>query len=387
MLQRVIVLAMVGGSALLQAQVSIDQLAKPPGGAQTFSIVSTAGTHGKAAIWVESDGRRMSRESLLLRGQVWESDESVKLGDDGMPSKLDIRGFSPQGDAAERFAIADGTAGWKSPLDSGSHAYSTAFYVAQGGPTSIGAQLLIETLLKSPDKSLSLLPPGRAHAERLTELTVGSGATSKTVTDWAVTGLSPSPSPIWTTADGKFFAVVNGALSWLPTGYEGDLKKLYQAQNEARAARSPALMKALLKTPAGPVAFTHVRAFLDGNHFAEDQTIVVDKGVIATVGPAGSVSVPKDAQLGRVCNPQGSDPRGLSKKLCQVVGSGHADAQERYPDRCRHRWLGIGTSPRTRALCRCWFHTRRSACYRDDRSCASGGRRQDDRVDRRWQDG
>jgi hypothetical protein len=56
-------------------------------------------------------------------------------------------------------------------------------------------------------------------------------------------------------------------------------------------------MKALLKTPAGPVAFTHVRAFLDGNHFAEDQTIVVDKGVIAMVGPAGSVSVPKDAQL------------------------------------------------------------------------------------------
>jgi imidazolonepropionase-like amidohydrolase len=297
MLQRFLVLAMVLGSASLQAQVSIDQLAKPPAGAQTFSIVSTAGLHGKAALWVESDGRRMSRESLLLRGQVWESDESVKLGDDGMPAKLEIRGFSPQGDAAERFAIADGTASWKSPLDSGSHAYHTAFYVAQGGPTSIGAQLLIETLLKSPDKSLSLLPGGRAHAERLTELTVGSGATSKTVTDWAVTGLSPSPSPIWTTADGKFFGVVNGALSWLPTGYEGDLKKLYQAQDEALAARSPALMKALLKTPAGPVAFTHVRAFLDGNHFAEDQTIVVDKGVIAMVGPAGSVSVPKDAQL------------------------------------------------------------------------------------------
>jgi imidazolonepropionase-like amidohydrolase len=297
MLQRVIVLAAVLGGVSLQAQVSIDQLAKPPAGAQTFTILSTAGTHGKAAIWVESDGRRMSRESLLLRGQVWESDESVKLGDDGMPAKLEIRGVSPQGDAAENLAIADGTASWKSPLDSGSHAYHTAFYVTQGGPASMGAQLLIEALLKSPDKSLSLLPGGRAHAERLTELTVGSGATSKTVTDWAVTGLSPSPSPIWTTADGKFFGVVNGALSWLPTGYEGDLKKLYEAQDEALAARSPALVKALLKTPAGPVAFTHVRAFLDGNHFAEDQTIVVDKGVIATVGPAGSVSVPKDAQL------------------------------------------------------------------------------------------
>ena len=297
MLQGIVVLAMVLGSASIQAQIPVDQLAKPPAGAQTFSIVSTAGTHGKAAIWVESDGRRMSRESLLLRGQVWESDESVKLGDDGMPATLEIRGSSPQGDVAETFAIADGTATWKSPVDSGSHPYHAAFYVAQGGPLSTGTQLLIETLLKSPDKSMPLLPGGRARAERLTESVVGSGSSSQTVTDWAVTGLSPSPSPVWTTADGKFFGFVSGGLSLLPTGYEGDLKNLNKAQDDALAARSPALLKALLKTPTGPVAFTHVRAFVEGSRFVEDQTIVVDKGVIKLVGPAASVSVPKDAQV------------------------------------------------------------------------------------------
>jgi len=297
MLQGIVVLAMVLGSASIQAQIPVDQLAKPPAGAQTFSIVSTAGTHGKAAIWVESDGRRMSRESLLLRGQVWESDESVKLGDDGMPATLEIRGSSPQGDVAETFAIADGTATWKSPVDSGSHPYHAAFYVAQGGPLSTGTQLLIETLLKSPDKSMPLLPGGRARAERLTEFVVGSGSSSQTVTDWAVTGLSPSPSPVWTTADGKFFGFVSGGLSLLPTGYEGDLKNLNKAQDDALAARSPALLKALLKTPTGPVAFTHVRAFVEGSRFVEDQTIVVDKGVIKLVGPAASVSVPKDAQV------------------------------------------------------------------------------------------
>jgi imidazolonepropionase-like amidohydrolase len=297
MLQGIVVLAMVLGSASIQAQIPVDQLAKPPAGAQTFSIVSTAGTHGKAAIWVESDGRRMSRESLLLRGQVWESDESVKLGDDGMPATLEIRGSSPQGDVAETFAIADGTATWKSPVDSGSHPYHAAFYVAQGGPLSTGTQLLIETLLKSPDKSMPLLPGGRARAERLTEFVVGSGSSSQTVTDWAVTGLSPSPSPVWTTADGKFFGFVSGGLSLLPTGYEGDLKNLNKAQDDALAARSPALLKALLKTPTAPVAFTHVRAFVEGSRFVEDQTIVVDKGVIKLVGPAASVSVPKDAQV------------------------------------------------------------------------------------------
>jgi imidazolonepropionase-like amidohydrolase len=214
-----------------------------------------------------------------------------------MPATLDVRGFSPQGDAAENFSIANGTAAWKSPVDSGSHAYHTAFYVAQGAPLSTGAQLLIETLLKSPDKSMPLLPGGRAHAEWLTEFVVGSGSSSKKITDWAVTGLSPAPSPVWTTADGKFFGFVSDGLSLLPTGYEGDLKNLNKAQDEALAARSPALLKTLLKTPTGPVAFTHVRAFVDGSHFVEDQTIVVDKAVITLVSPAGSVSVPKDAQV------------------------------------------------------------------------------------------
>ena len=294
---RVIVTALLLIPASIHAQVPTDQLEKPPANAQTFTILSTAGTHGKSAVWVASDGRYMARESLLLRGQVWESDENVKLGSDGMPAAITIRGVSPQGDAAETFTIADGQASWKSPVDAGSHAYQTAFYVAQGGPLSAGSLLLIEALLKSPDKSLALLPGGRAHAERLTEMKVGSGPTSKTVTDWAVTGLSPSPSPIWTTADGKFFGLVSGSISVLAAGYEGDLQALNKTQDEALAARSPAVLKSLLKTPTNAVAFTHVRAFLDGSRFAEDQTIVVEKGTITQVGSAASVSLPKGAQI------------------------------------------------------------------------------------------
>lgn len=296
MIRRIILVALVFGGTTIRAQVPVDQLAKPPADAQIFSIVSTAGTHGKAAIWTAPDGRSMSRESILLRGQVWETDQSVRLGSDGMPSALIIRGVTPQCDAAETFTVAGGIATWKSPVDAGSHPYQAAFYVSQGGPISGGSQLLIEAFLKSPDKSLPLLPGGRAHAERLTDLLVGSGPTAKTVTAWAVTGLSPSPLPVWVTAEGRSFGAV-GFLSVLPVGYEGELENLDKARDEALAARSPRLLKALLKTPTGPVAFSHVHAFLDGTHFADDQTIVVDKGLITQVGPAGSVSVPKDAQV------------------------------------------------------------------------------------------
>ena len=79
---------LLAGSAILRAQVPVEELSKPPADAQVWSILSTAGTHGKASIWVAPDGTRMCRESLLLRGQVWELDQSVKLGADGQRRRI-----------------------------------------------------------------------------------------------------------------------------------------------------------------------------------------------------------------------------------------------------------------------------------------------------------
>jgi imidazolonepropionase-like amidohydrolase len=289
--------ALLIGPTGLQAQVPVDQLAKPPADAQTFTVLSTSGTNGKSFLWTAADGSQISRESILLRGQVWEVDQRVQVGSDGMPSMLVVRGVTPEGDAAESFWVAGGNATWKSPVDAGESQYvAPAFYVAQGGTTSGSLQLLIEALLASPKKSLPLLPGGRARAERLTELVVGQRAANrKEVTAWAIMGLSPSPLPVWTTADGRFFGFVSG-LAILPAGYEDELKALNKAQDEALATRSPVLVKTLLKNPDGPVAFVHVRAFLDGTHFADDQTVVVDKGLIVAAGPSGSTPAPKNAQ-------------------------------------------------------------------------------------------
>jgi len=147
------------------AQVPTEQLAKPPATAQTFSIVSSAGKHGSASIWTAPDGANWSRESLLLRGQVWELDQSVKLGADGMPRALVARGRTPNGDAGETFAITRGDAAWKSQVDAGHAAYKApAFYVPLIGTNSGGTKLLIEALLKAPDHTLTLLPGGKAHA-------------------------------------------------------------------------------------------------------------------------------------------------------------------------------------------------------------------------------
>jgi imidazolonepropionase-like amidohydrolase len=284
------------GSAAWADPVPKDQLAKPPPGAERFIILSTSGTNGQALIWTAPDGTEMSRESILLRGQVWEVDQAVKPGADGMPASFVVRGVTPSGDAGETFAVSGGQASWKSQIDAGAAPYAKAFYVPAGGTFAAANKLLIEALLAQPDHSMALLPGGAAHAEKLTTLSVGEGAAKKTVVAWAITGISNAPIVVWTTEDNRFFAAVGG-LGVLPAGYEASLTALQGTQDEALGARSPALARALLKTPSGPVAFTHVRAFVDGARFANDQTVVVDKGIIVAVGPSATTAAPAGAQV------------------------------------------------------------------------------------------
>src|SRR5262245_5933144 len=69
-------------SSLAFAQTPTADLAKPPADARHYIIQSTAGKHGDSWAWSTADGTRMARESLNLRGQVFEQDSSAKVGAD-----------------------------------------------------------------------------------------------------------------------------------------------------------------------------------------------------------------------------------------------------------------------------------------------------------------
>ena len=289
-------LTAAAGSAAL-AQTPVSELAKPPANARHFVIQSTGGKHGDSWSWIGPGGARMGRESMNLRGQVFELDSEGKAGADGMPLTVAIRGVTPSGDAAETFNISAGSARWKSPIDAGSASYSgPAFYSPQGGPIDLTAWFL-DALLARPDKTLNLLPGGKAHAEKLTDLVVGAGATRRTIALWSVTGVSTSPVPLWADANNKFFGLATG-IAWLPEAYGGEQSKMEEAQANAMAAQAPGLFKKLVTVPGGPVAFTDVRIFdADAARFPADQTVVVDHGVIVAAGASKSVAVPARAQV------------------------------------------------------------------------------------------
>jgi imidazolonepropionase-like amidohydrolase len=278
------------------AQTPVSDLAKPPADARHFIIESPGGKHGDSWSWVAADGTRMARESMNLRGQVWEMDYRGAPDAKGMPQNIVIRGATPQGDAAEDFMTADGKARWKSPVDAGEAAAGAGFYATYGGPMDTSAWF-VDQLLAQPDKTLALLPGGKAKATQLTTAEVGSAATRQTITLWSITGVGTSPWPVWSDAKGKFFGSTNG-IAWLPEAYAGERVHLETVQGKAMATLAPALVRTLLKAPAGPVAFTNVRLFdADGLRFLEGQTVVVSKGLITAIGPASRVQPPKGAIL------------------------------------------------------------------------------------------
>jgi imidazolonepropionase-like amidohydrolase len=280
------------------AQVPIGELANPPATARHFIIESPEAKHGESWSWVTADGTRMGRESMNLRGQISELDYSGRAGADGMPASMTIRGFNPQGDAAETYTIAAGTASWHSPVDAGSAPYSNhPFYLPLGGPIDTTAWFL-EQLLASPDKSLDLLPGGKARAVKLAHLDVGKDAERQTINLWAVTGINNSPEPMWADSHDQFFALTYGGFGWLPEAYALEQRRMELTQTAALAAQTAALAKSLVKVPDRPVAFVSVRMYdADGVRFLADQTVVVDKGIITAVGPAAAVKVPARAQI------------------------------------------------------------------------------------------
>jgi hypothetical protein len=300
MKHRILAAALAGASAIVAlpalAQVPKEQLLAPPADAQKFVIVSAAGQHGTAFRWTK-DKTEYYREGILLRGMVWEQDQAIHIAANGQPDRIEVRGSTPQGDGGETFAVTGGKAVWKSQIDSGSVAYDGKSQYSTAGGAWTSNATFAETLFKAPGKRMSLLPGGEARFTKLVDIPVGSGATAKTVTAWAIEGVGLEPFPVLMNADGSFFGVVF-VMAILPEAYTGDFLKLQKAQNDALAARGPAVYQRFGKVSPVPVAFTQVKLFdAEGGRFLDDQTVVADKGRIVAVGPAASITVPANARV------------------------------------------------------------------------------------------
>jgi imidazolonepropionase-like amidohydrolase len=270
-----------------------EDLLVPPADAARYVVVSDSAQHGQQWRWTLPDGRIAYRHSQSLRGWITETDATVQLGADGLPSEIHIRGVSPSGDAAESFTLdPDGTARWTSLSDSGSAPAQGAAYVTAGGPSLLEAHL-VNRLVVAGDDGIALLPSGRARLQRDIVATVEGPDGPKPVQLAFLRGLTTSPLPVWLDEQGKWFATV-GWISLMPAGYEGNARALRAIQDKATAESVKAVAARFLTPDAkAPVLFDHVRITSpDGSGFLEDQAVLTRDGKIVEIGAAGSLTVP-----------------------------------------------------------------------------------------------
>jgi imidazolonepropionase-like amidohydrolase len=282
--------------AAASTPVPKEDLLKPPADAVRYLVVSEAGQHGTQWQWQLPDGRTAYRWSQELRGWITEMDQVTTFAADGTIAATTVRGVTMSGDAAEDYRVAGGRATWKTATDAG-EAAAGGWYIPAGG-VGIANAPLINALAAAGDKGLDFLPSGKGRMSFGPTQVIQGPNGPKTVQLAFISGILPSPYPVWLDEQKRYFADVS-FLSVMPAGYEGALRQLRDAQDAATAATVAAIAKRF-QSPAAraPVLFDNVRLFdADKGTFLTDRAVLAQDGKIAAIGAAGSLKAPAGAQV------------------------------------------------------------------------------------------
>ena len=264
-------------------------------------------TMGKESGYSEStysdDGTVRNHYEYNDRGRGPKLDSVYKVGADGIPTSVEIRGNDyMKGKVDETYTRSGDEVQWKNSAENEKRSVSGASFYLGLDAAPEEYVLLMRALLKAPNQTLKLLPDGEARIEKLATVKVkGKGkAGAKNVSLYAVHGVSLTPAYTWLDDEQRFFADAGSWFATVREGYEEALPTLSKRQEAEEQRLAQTRAKALTTLLTRPLAITNARVFdpivasvVDG------ATVVVDKGRIVAVGkdaavPAGAETL--DAQ-------------------------------------------------------------------------------------------
>ena len=297
-MRRMLFAALLVATAPAAMATPIDkaQLLMPPSEARHYAITSTAGKHGDVWAWTAADGRTAYRMSMNLRGWITETDELVKLGADGRPVALNVRGYTDEGDATEDFSVdASGVAHWQTAVDAGSAPFGSKRYNSYGGPWLAG-EGDIAALVAAGSKGIDLLPTGHASIAIGAPLQIDGPQGPRTIKLATIQGYGFAPSSVWLDSDNGFFGYAGG-MALLPVGYDTYAPRMKAIQDDATAAMVRDVAHQFLK-PANrtPTLIDNVLMFDSvAGRYLPNRAVLIADGKVAAVGAAGSIKAPADA--------------------------------------------------------------------------------------------
>jgi cytosine/adenosine deaminase-related metal-dependent hydrolase len=214
------------------------------------------------------------------RGRGPKTRTVIRVDPNGVPLQVETTGNDYlKVPVEETFVVDQGIARWKNTSESG-EAPAGAIYSSMYGPPEELA-VLARALLRNGGP-MPLFPAGEATIRKVGAMDLRGTR----VTAYELGGLGFTPFEIWLDDQQNFFGVVSAWSSTIREGFEGDVKKLIDAQDMRAAIRATQLAKKLTHTPTmSRLSITNARIFDPrSGTLSEPTTIIVEGNRIKSIG-------------------------------------------------------------------------------------------------------
>ncbi|WBO20769.1 amidohydrolase family protein [Sphingomonas abietis] len=222
-------------------------------------------------------------------------DEAIDLGPDGLPVAWKLDGKATfGGDVHESFARTGTTARWSDSMGPREVPASRAsLYIGQAAsPWALG--LYARALLKAPDGTLTTLPGGTLHIEKLGPASIGKGHYQA----YAISGIDLAPAMILLDSQGALFAVLDTGGATVREGHEADVPALAELATRLTAERYATLQKRFAHNIDAPVRIRNVRVFDPiAGQLGDPVSVVFANGRISGIQPLDAPASPGEALI------------------------------------------------------------------------------------------
>lgn len=261
-----------------------------------YAILVAGTARGQMTVVNEGQTRRVSF-SFVDRGRGPDVSSVLRTDANGLPLELSVKGVSYlKVPVDEQFRRQGDLAVWTSSADRG-NTPAPGFYV-QHEMTSDVSTALARALLSSKDRTLPLLPSGRASIEKVLTRDIDTANGKRKATLYFIEGIGFSPSPLWLDDSRELIFEGNVWLSGIRKGAEAAVPELLRAQDEALEQREIAQAQKLARHSSTAVVFQNVSIYdATARQARRSQTVIVRGERIEAVGAAGSVAIPAGAQV------------------------------------------------------------------------------------------
>lgn len=249
----------------------------PRAQARRYTVLMTTNPSGSEVVTTRGNETTADFE-FNDRGRGPKTHTVLHVDERGVPVSLVTTGNDYYKQAIEEhLSTTDGKVSWKNTAESG-EGPAGAFYSSMYGPPEESA-ILARAILKAGGR-LALHPGGVATIRKAGE----ENLRGTHVTAYEIGGLGFQPYEVWLDDDLNFFGTVGAWSSTIREGFEGEVKKLIDAQDARARARSAELAKKLTISPVR-VIVANARVFDPRTlTLSEPTTVETEGNRIATVG-------------------------------------------------------------------------------------------------------